>query len=198
MLSRTINYNVIDGPCTQRHHIKSRQAYKEIIFTTGIEFVYLFHYFTPAEPAPMRCINFRYFYIYQCDVRFFEINERIQNTLKQNKRKKLAPAGALRCCDNDFVVYVPFNIILVISRRWADDNERLCTMKRRTVMSGIPPPAGFEPIVIAERSNLLATRSLLTRRRKLRCKLHFCLFRYFAFFSVTFAFKVDVPFQNLS
>ena len=30
---------------------------------------------------------------------------------------------------------VPLNIILVISKRWKDDNERLCAMKSRTVMS---------------------------------------------------------------
>ena len=34
-------------------HIKSRQAYKEIIFTTGKDFIYLFHHFMPA-PARNR------------------------------------------------------------------------------------------------------------------------------------------------
>ena len=46
---------------------------------------------------------------------------------------------------DDFVFNVPFNIILVISRRWKGDNERFCAMKCRTVMSWISPPAGFEP-----------------------------------------------------
>ena len=42
--------------------------------------------------------------------------------------------------DDDFVVYVLFNIILVISRRWRNDDERL-----RAVMSWILPSVGFEP-----------------------------------------------------
>ena len=35
--------------------------------------------------------------------------------------------------------------LFVISRRWKDDNERLSAMTRNTVISWIPPPAGFEP-----------------------------------------------------
>ena len=44
--------------------------------------------------------------------------------------------------DDDLVFYIPFNIILVISRWWKGDNERLCAMKHYTAMSSITPPAG--------------------------------------------------------
>ena len=39
----------------------------------------------------------------------------------------------------------PFNSISVISRRWKDEHERLCAMKRRLGSGRISPPAGFEP-----------------------------------------------------
>ena len=39
----------------------------------------------------------------------------------------------------------PFNRISVISRRWKDEHERLCAMKRRLGSGRISPPAGFEP-----------------------------------------------------
>ena len=39
----------------------------------------------------------------------------------------------------------PFNSISVISRRWKDEHERLCAMKRRSGSGRISPPAGFEP-----------------------------------------------------
>ena len=41
------------------------------------------------------------------------------------------------CSDGDdgLVLYVLLNIIQVISRRWKDDNERFCAMKRREVVS---------------------------------------------------------------
>ena len=47
--------------------------------------------------------------------------------------------------NNGLVFYVFFNIIQLISRRCKGDNERLCAMKRRTVMNWIPPLTGFEP-----------------------------------------------------
>ena len=36
---------------------------------------------------------------------------------------------------SDFVFYVPFNSIKVIWRRWNGGNDRLCAMKRYTVMN---------------------------------------------------------------
>ena len=39
----------------------------------------------------------------------------------------------------------PFNSISVISRRWEDEHERLCAMKRRLGSGRISPPTGFEP-----------------------------------------------------
>ena len=58
----------------------------------------------------------------------------------------------------------PFNSISVTLRRWMDEHERLCAMKRRLGSGRISPPAGFEPatpwteIGSANRS---ATRTLL-------------------------------------
>ena len=40
-------------------------------------------------------------------------------------------------------VYVPFNNISVISRRWKGEHERLSAMKRRLSSGKISPPAGF-------------------------------------------------------
>ena len=39
----------------------------------------------------------------------------------------------------------PFNSISVILRRWKDEHERLCAMKRRLGSGRISPLAGFEP-----------------------------------------------------
>ena len=39
----------------------------------------------------------------------------------------------------------PFNSISVISRRWKDEHERLCAIKRHLGLGRISPPAGFEP-----------------------------------------------------
>ena len=45
--------------------------------------------------------------------------------------------------DDGLVLYVPFNIILVISRWWKDNNERLHAMKCCTVIIRIRPLVGF-------------------------------------------------------
>ena len=39
----------------------------------------------------------------------------------------------------------PFNSISVILRRWKDEHEKLCAMKRCLGSERISPPAGFEP-----------------------------------------------------
>ena len=67
----------------------------------------------------------------------------------------------------------PFNSISVTLRRWKDEHERLCAMKRRLGSGRISPPAGFEPatpwteIGIANRS---ATRTLLIKKKKKKKK----------------------------
>ena len=58
----------------------------------------------------------------------------------------------------------PFNSISVISRRWNDEHERLCAMKRRLGSGRISPPAGFEPATPWSEvgsANRSATRTLL-------------------------------------
>ena len=47
--------------------------------------------------------------------------------------------------DGGVRVLRPFNSISVISRRWEDEHERLCAVKRRLGSGRISPPAGFEP-----------------------------------------------------
>ena len=43
--------------------------------------------------------------------------------------------------DNDLVFYIPSTL----SKHWNGDDEKLCAMKRRTVMRWIPSPVGLEP-----------------------------------------------------
>ena len=60
----------------------------------------------------------------------------------------------------------PFNSISVTSRRWKDEHERLCAMKRRLGSGRISPPAGFEPATPwteVGNANRSATRTLLDR-----------------------------------
>ena len=53
--------------------------------------------------------------------------------------------GPSFCSSMDEVgVYVPFNIISVISRRWKGEHERLGAMKHRLGSERISPPVGFE------------------------------------------------------
>ena len=61
-------------------------------------------------------------------------------------------------------VYVHFNSISVISRRWKGETERLCAMKCRLGSRRISPPAGFEPATPLSEvwsANRSATRTLL-------------------------------------
>ena len=46
---------------------------------------------------------------------------------------------------DDLRFYILFNSISVISRRWADDNERLCAMKTLLRLKRSPPQAGLDP-----------------------------------------------------
>ena len=46
---------------------------------------------------------------------------------------------------DDLRFYFLFNSISVISRRWADDNERLCAMKTLLRLERSPPQAGLDP-----------------------------------------------------
>ena len=58
----------------------------------------------------------------------------------------------------------PFNSISVTSRRWKDEHEKLCAMKRRLGSGRISPPAGFEPATPwpeVGSANRSATRTLL-------------------------------------
>ena len=54
------------------------------------------------------------------------------------------------CCMDGWMSRVlrPFNSIPVIWRRWGDEHERLCAMKRRLGSGRISPPAGFEPTTV--------------------------------------------------
>ena len=56
-----------------------------------------------------------------------------EKSRKKQEQKKVGKScnsrARLKACDG-LVFYVPFNNIQVISRRWKDDNERLCAMKR--------------------------------------------------------------------
>ena len=57
----------------------------------------------------------------------------------------------------------PFNSISVILRRWKDEHERLCAMKRCLGSGRISPPAGFEPATLWSEvgsANRSATRML--------------------------------------
>ena len=78
------------------------------------------------------------------------------NTLKYNGKHAMATSrsqsvnglkrAVLRILMDGWVrVLRPFNSISVILRRWEDEHERLCAMKRRLGSGRISPPAGFEP-----------------------------------------------------
>ena len=57
----------------------------------------------------------------------------------------LMKADTDRWMDGWVRVLHPFNSISIISRRWKDEHERLCAMKRHLGSGRISPPAGFEP-----------------------------------------------------
>ena len=46
--------------------------------------------------------------------------------------------------DNDLRFYLLFNIVSVISGRWADDNERLCAIEPRSRLQRSSPQAWLE------------------------------------------------------
>ena len=66
------------------------------------------------------------------------------NGTKANRSDVEHSYGPIRM-DGWVKVLRPFNSISVISRRWKDEHERLCAMKRRLGSGRISPPAGFEP-----------------------------------------------------
>ena len=66
-------------------------------------------------------------------------------TLNLLGKVKSMPLGQNHWWSVWLVFYVPFNIIVVISRRWNGDDERLCAGERSIFMRWTPPLAGFEP-----------------------------------------------------
>ena len=69
----------------------------------------------------------------------------------------------------------PFNSISVTSRRWKDEHEKLCAMKRRLGSGRISPPAGFEPATPwpeVGSANRPATRTLLSFPNETSSVLH--------------------------
>ena len=61
------------------------------------------------------------------------------------------------------MIFRPSNSISVISGRWADDNERLCSMELRLRLKRSPHQAGLEP------GSLKAPR-----KKKAKDKIHAC------------------------
>ena len=77
--------------------------------------------------------------------------------------------------DDDFVFYVPFNIIYVISRWWKGDNERLYAMKHYTVWAEIHLMQTQDLMIQSWERQPLSHLDASTHQSGITLSLSFCL-----------------------